>query len=238
MKNDENKIINIVKFKGKFLSKKLYVALNNAHLNSYDFLIFSDLFIAKDSEENKFSSFQCSTIDNEFLNEITNVTRLAREKNIKIGFSFDLNKSFTQKEIRDNREFIITFLNFLKSLGAICFYFEEANVLPKEFIADYFSKINGVTSFGSTIETNELSLSEFDLYHYGFNAIKSSFLEQTIDLYIKRKRKRDLENVNLLINYDLHYFPNYYRIFNKFNNKELLSILSKEKYFKIVFKNI
>ena len=42
MKNDENKIINIVKFKGKFLSKKLYVALNNAHLNSYDFLIFSD----------------------------------------------------------------------------------------------------------------------------------------------------------------------------------------------------
>ncbi len=233
-----NRIISLIKFKNKFSSRKLFAALKSAKDSSSDFLIFSDLFKVDENAIHKFNSFQTSTIDSEFLTQIANIVKEANSLKIKIGYSFNLTKSFSQKEIRDNREYLIGFFNFLKFLGAASFYFEDANELPKEFLVDFFSKIKGVYVFGSTSLTNSISLSDFDLYHLGFNALQPRFLEINIDKYIKDKTKANLNYVANLIDFDTHYFKNFYRIFKIYRNEKIISILSNEKFFKIIYKII
>jgi len=232
-----NKIISLVKFKNKFSSRKLLAVLKDSMNSSCDFLIFSDLFKVDENAIHKFDSFQTSTIDGKFLIQITKVVKEAEQLKIKIGYSFNLTNSFSQKEIRDNREYLIGFFNFLKSLGAKAFFFEDANELPKEFFVDFFAKIKGVYVFGSTSFTENVSLSDFELYHLGFNALQSMFLDLNIDKYIKDKTKTNLNYVSNLVDFDSYYFKNYYRILKIYKNKTICNLISKVKCFKIIYKN-
>lgn len=233
---NNKRLIKIVKFKSKFSSKRLLSSFERAKNDETDFLIFFDIFKCDINAENKFNLFQQETIDNLFLTEFVNLKKQASAAKIKLGFGFDLLSSFSAKEIRDNREYLVAFFNFLiQHLGILVFYFEKANELPKEFLLEFFSKIKGVCTFGSTTSSLSNSLSDFELYSLGFNALQSSFLENQIEQLTKSNSKISLDKLASLLSWESHYFNNYYRIFRIYKNKKISSLLNKEKSFLVSY---
>ena len=234
-KVNNKKIIQIIKFQKSISSKRLFVSLKTAKEISADFLILSDLFKCDKNDINKFGVFQFKTIGNQFLEAFDALKVQAKENKIKIGFGFNLSDSFAQKEIRDNRDYIIAFFNYLKHLGAQVFFFEKANLLPKEFLDDFFKNIKGVSVFGTSINTSTTSLSDFDLYACGFNAIESLFIEETIDQYLKNRTKTLLSKLEVVLDFDAYYFKNFYRIFKRNNNKNISELTRKHNSFEISY---
>lgn len=237
MSSSNNKrLIKIVQFKSRFSSKRLISSFERAKKDKTDFLIFSDIFKCDINAENKFNLFQQETIDDSFLTEFVNLKKEASSAKIKLGFGFDLLSSFSAKEIRDNREYLVAFFNFLiQHLCISAFYFEKANELPKEFLLEFFSNIKGAYTFGSTSTSLINSLSEFELYSLGFNALQSSFLEKEIDKLTKTNSKVSYDKLVALLNWESHYFNNYYRIFKIYKNEKISSLLNKEKGFLVSY---
>ena len=237
MSSSNNKrIIKIVQFKSRFSSKRLVSSFERAKQDAVDFLIFSDIFKCDINAQNKFNLFQQETIDDSFLTQFVNLKNESSSAKIKLGFGFDLLSSFTAKEIRDNREYLVAFFNFLiQHLCISSFFFERANELPKEFLIEFFAKIKGVYVFGSTSSSLSNSLSDFELYSLGFNALQSTFLEHEIDKLSKNNSKASYDKLATLLSWEAHYFNNYYRIFKDYKNKKISSLLNKEKSFVISY---
>lgn len=232
---NNKKLIKIINNENSISFRKFLFILNKSKKEGADYLVLSNLFKCNKNDVNKFGVFQFNTIGTKFLDAFASLKLEAKESSIKLGFGFNLSESFTQKEIRDNRDYIIAFLNYLKHLGAQVFFFENANLLPKEFVEDFFKGIKGVCVFGTSKDTSSTSLSDFELYSLGFNAIEPMYIEKIIDNYQKNKSKSNLEKVKTIIDYDGHYFKNYYRIFKRYNITKLKEILNQNNNFEISY---